>query len=217
LYWTFYNNTDNKMINYQNNDRLQQTQDTFKALVDAIIPRTPRLAEVYGEIMLYGALDFLTYEFLIWSLNHYYIPLAKPTAEMLDIVAERFVLIEGNERLLNSSSYQGWGTFAAISPSNRFHVLTQLEEQGFYFIDLPMTFREHPELILSIASALNRLTMMGYYSEWFGYGSTRLKEPNQRVLEFSPSSWTQVGYPGPSFSYRAQVIEYYKRREEHEQ
>ena len=46
-------------------------------------------------------------------------------------------------------------------------------------------------------------TMMGYYSEWYGYGSTRLNEPNQRVLEFYPFSWKQVGYPGPSLGYHA--------------
>lgn len=46
-------------------------------------------------------------------------------------------------------------------------------------------------------------TMMGYYSEWYGYGSTRLNEPNQRVLEFYPFSWKQIGYPGPSLGYHA--------------
>ena len=211
MYWTFYNSTDDKMKNFAfaySNILQQQTQDTFKALVDAIIPRTPRLAEVYGEFMFFGALDYQTYEFLILSLDNYYIPLAEPTAVMLDVVAEL---------LLNIPSYKGGGTFAAISPINRFLVLSRLEELEFHLIDLPMTFKEHPEFILSISSSLNRITMMGYYSEWFGYGSTRLMEPNQRVLEFSPSSWTQVGYPGPSFSYRAQVLEYYKRRAEHEQ
>ena len=46
-------------------------------------------------------------------------------------------------------------------------------------------------------------TMMGYYSEWSGYGSTRLDEPNQRKLEYYPISWKQVGYPGPSLGYHA--------------
>lgn len=225
MHWTYDNNTDNKdnkdnkdnrMINYQNNDSIQHTQDTFKVLVDAIIPRTPRLAKVYHEIMFFGALDFLIDEFMILSLNSYYISLANSTAELLDIAAERLLYIEGKERLFFDTRYPKGGTFAALSPSNRFRALILLEEMNIYFEDLPMTFREHPELILYITSALNRLTMMGYYSEWFGYGSTRLMTPNQRILEFSPLSWRQVGYPGPSFSYRAQVIEYYERRAEHE-
>ncbi len=46
-------------------------------------------------------------------------------------------------------------------------------------------------------------TMMGYYSEWSGYGTTRLNKPNQRILEYNPISWKQVGYPGPSLGYHA--------------
>lgn len=55
---------------------------------------------------------------------------------------------------------------------------------------------------LSVLQSLNRLTMMGYYSEWSGYGSTCLNPPNQRVLEYYPISWKQIGYPGPSSGYR---------------
>ena len=49
-----------------------------------------------------------------------------------------------------------------------------------------------------VVDVLIKLTMMGYYSEWYGYGLTRLDEANQRVLEFQPISWEQVGYPGPA-------------------
>jgi len=148
MYGSFYN-PNNKRVDAQNEDSQEYMQETFKALVDAIIPRTPELAEEYGKIQYYGALDFQTDEYLILSLNNYYSPLAKPTAEMLDMAAEQLV-------------------FA-----------------------------------LSITGDLNRLTMMGYYSEWYGYGSTRLKTPNQRKLEYFPLSWGQVEYPGPSLGYRA--------------
>lgn len=46
-------------------------------------------------------------------------------------------------------------------------------------------------------------TMMGFYSEWSGYGTTRLNKPNQRRLEYDPISWKQIGYPGPSQGYHA--------------
>lgn len=104
---------------------------TFQAYVDAVIPRSPRLAEEYGKIQYFGALDLHTDEYLILTLNH------------------------------NSISWA------------------------------------------ESESALNRITMMGYYSEWSGYGSTRLEKPDQRRLEFFPISWKQVGYPGPSLGYRA--------------
>ena len=124
----------------------------LKLFVDAIIPRSPGLAEEYGKIQYFGALDLHTNEYMILSLNSYYIPLAKPVAEMLDIAFEQF--------------------------------------------------QDNPGFILS-NSTLNRFTMMGYYSEWSGYGSTRLDAPGQRRLEYYPLSWDQVGYPGPSLGYRA--------------
>lgn len=57
----------------------------------------------------------------------------------------------------------------------------------------------------SSTNHLSRYTMMGYYSEWYGYGYgyTRLETPNNRILKFHPLSWKQVGYPGPSLGYRA--------------
>lgn len=55
---------------------------------------------------------------------------------------------------------------------------------------------------LKLSGSFVSETMMGYYSEWSGYGSTRLAEPDQRKLEFVPISWVQVGYPGPSLGYR---------------
>ncbi|MEL7655898.1 MAG: hypothetical protein AAGU75_08320 [Bacillota bacterium] len=105
------------------------TQETMKAFVDAIIPRSPRLAEEYGKIQYFGALDFHTDEYITFLLNHYNMP-------------------------------------------------------------------------FSIMGSFNRFTMMGYYSEWYGYGSTRLETPDQRRLEFFPLSWEQVEYPGPSLGYR---------------
>lgn len=122
---------------------MKQTEVTFKAFVDAIIPRTPELAEEYGRIQYFGALDLHTDEYLALSLNYY------------------------------------------------------------YFSYLPIAFKNNPELVLFSTGELNSLTMMGYYSEWSGYGSTRLNSPNHRKLEYFPLSWKQIGYPGPSSGYRA--------------
>jgi len=182
---------------------LKRTQETFQALVDAIIPRTPGLAEEYGRIQFFGALDLHTDEYITLSLNYYYIPLAEPMAEMLDVAAEQLVIMDGNNRLVNFSRFMGGSAFAAIDPSDRFRALTLLEQQNSYLADLPIPFQDDPELILYTTSSLNQFTMMGYYSEWSGYGSTRLETPNQRILEYYPLSWKQVGYPGPSLGYRA--------------
>ncbi|MDF2821451.1 MAG: hypothetical protein K0R15_1892 [Clostridiales bacterium] len=196
------NNEDFRRVKNQNNNSEQLTQETFKALVDAIIPRTPELAEEYGEIQYYGALDLYTDEYMVWSLNNYYIPLAKPMAQLLNLAAEQLEINDGNERKT---------LFAELEPYDRFRALVLLEELKLYFPDMLIPMQNYPGL-LSVTNDLVRLTMLGYYSEWSGYGSTRLETPNERILEYYPVSWEQVGYPGPSFSYRALVTEYYKTR-----
>jgi hypothetical protein len=196
------NNEDFRRKKNQNNNSEQLTQETFKALVDAIIPRTPELAEEYGEIQYYGALDLYTDEYMVWSLNNYYIPLAKPMAQLLNLAAEQLEINDGNERKT---------LFAELEPYDRFRALVLLEELKLYFPDMLIPMQNYPGL-LSVTNDLVRLTMLGYYSEWSGYGSTRLETPNERILEYYPVSWEQVGYPGPSFSYRALVTEYYKTR-----
>ncbi len=125
--------------------------DTFQTFADAVIPRSPGLAELYGRIQYYGASDLYTAEYLIMSLDSLSVPLAVPAAELLNKTADRY----GQED------------------------------------------------ILPVILSLNRLAMMGYYSEWPGYGNTRLESPNQRTLEYYPVSWEQIGYPGPSLGYRA--------------
>lgn len=130
------------------------------------------------------------------------IPLAIPTAEMLDEAAEQLLMIDGNNQL-NFSVFPRGGAYAALRPEDRLTALSLLEQLEINLSDLPQPFQDNPTLVLSITSSLNRTTMMGYYSEWYGYGGTRLNNPNQRELEFYPLSWEQVGYPGPSLGYPA--------------
>jgi len=200
MYGTFYN-PGNKMVKYQK-DSSRRTQETFQAYVDAVIPRTPGLAEEFGRIQFFGALNLHTDEYVMLSLNYYYIPMAEPTAEMLDVAAEQLVIMDANKSLVNFSRFMGGSAFAAIDHNDRFRAITLLEQLNIYLADLPIPFQGNSELILYTTSSLNRFTMMGYYSEWSGYGSTRLASPNQRKLEYYPLSWKQIGYPGPSLGYR---------------
>jgi hypothetical protein len=194
------NNIDDLFYSYQ------YTDEIFKAFVDAIIPRTPGLAEEFGKVQYYGALDLSIDEYMILSLNNFYFPLAYPTAQMLNIAAEQLVFLDRNIRL-ELSKYTGWNTFAVLTPYDRFRALTLLEDFRLNLSDLPIPFQDNPGYILYISSTLNRLTLMGYYSEWSGYGSTRLEAPDQRRLEYFPISWKQVGYPGPSLGYHALRME----------
>ncbi len=174
--------SDTNRINNMFTAAYQQTLDTFRTLVNAIIPRSPILAYEYGAVQYYGALDLHTDEFVILTLNSLSIPLAQPVANLLNIAA---------------NSYE------AQNPYNQFNVLTGLNLLKTDLSNLPLPFYNNPWLVAEIITSLLSYTMMGYYSEWAGYGSTRLERPNQRKLEYYPISWKQIGYPGPSLGYHA--------------
>jgi hypothetical protein len=193
--------SDDKIISSQIDYSSQHTEETFQAFVDAIIPRSPELAEEYGKIQYFGALDLHTDEYMVLSLNSYYIPLAEPMAEALDIASEQLVILDRENQFFRISPKEV--TFKAFDPIDRFRALTLLEQNEVYFAEQMAPVLNNPGLILSAIGRLNRFTMMGYYSEWSGYGSTRLDAPDQRRLEFYPLSWKQIGYPGPSLGYRA--------------
>lgn len=173
------------MDSISNNKISQHTEETLQAFVEAIIPRTPELAEEYGEIQYYGALDFQTEQYLLLSLNEFDHTLADSIVEMLDAAAKQLASIKGN----------GESTFSALSPGDRLLAMTLLRHNQITLDGLPMPFKNNA---FNIIDDLTKLTMMGYYSEWFGYGSTRLKGPDQRELEFYPMSWSQIEYPGPT-------------------
>ncbi|WP_342757315.1 hypothetical protein [Kineothrix sedimenti] len=164
--------------------------DTCMAFVEAIVPWTPRLAAEYGEIQYPGAVDALTYEYLVLSLYELgNVALLKSTVKTLDMAARELVISGGNEF---SMDIMGGGTinFAALVPSDRLAALNILKQQELSSYNSPMFTNKY------VVDLLVKMTMMGYYSEWFGYGSTRLDEPNQRIFEFMPFSWQQVSYPG---------------------
>ncbi|MGF7142164.1 hypothetical protein HNQ56_000574 [Anaerotaenia torta] len=168
-------------------------QNTFRAFAEAFIPRTPRLAEEYGRIQYYGAVDSETDQFLIYELEHYPIPMAQPVAELLNAAATQQLLDAG---------YPGVWDFTGLSQPEQLEVIQLLNQQMIEPELLPEIFQRNPDLIPVITATLNSLILLGYYSEWSGYGSTRLYPPEERVLEFTPVSWMQTGYPGPSPGYR---------------
>ncbi len=165
--------------------------ETFMAFVEAVIPWTPKLAAEYGEIQYPGAIDALTYEYLILSLHELGgVALLKSTVATLDMAARELLIRGGNEFSLDIMGGKAIN-FAALVPSDRLAALNILKQQEIASYNSPMFTDKY------VVDMLLKMTMMGYYSEWFGYGSTRLDEPNQRVFEFAPIGWQQVSYPGP--------------------
>lgn len=188
-----------EMIKFQNKYALPQTKATFRAWVDAIVPKT--------------ALDLHSDEYQIWALDHllslkiviknFNIYLANATAEMLNVAARQLIYTGGNKKPINPEKVPKEGTFAALEPNDRFRAVTLLEQLQVDLASLPIPFRNNPGFIHAITAVLTLLTTIGYYSEWSGYGSTRLKTPEKRKIEHFPTGWKQVGYPGPSMGYHA--------------
>lgn len=131
----------------EENNTEYYTDSALKAMVEFIIPRTPRLAKLYGDFMYYGALDLQVDEYVAMLIDN-------------------------------------------------------------YGIQIPVRILEMP----SMYGYFNRFVVLGFYSEWFGYGSTRFNAPGQRIREFDPISWEQVGYPGPSLSYITAYKQYIENR-----
>ncbi|MCZ8512786.1 hypothetical protein O9H85_10235 [Paenibacillus filicis] len=188
-----------------------QTITTFRALVEAIIPNTP-ISASYGPEQSAGALELGVHEYMIWELNHslslfvgYYlaeIPLAASTAMLLNDGAAQYI---ASGKAQDPQFFAVWrgSSFASLSPRDRIRVLAMLEQLDVDLGTLPPPYRNDGGLITFIVDFLNRGPMFGFYSEWSAYGSTRLKTPTERRLEYFPISWKQAGYPGVSKGYRA--------------
>jgi hypothetical protein len=192
-------------IKFQSNHTLLITQETFKALVDAIAPKSSELS--------IGALELHTEEYLIWTLNHIVtlvfvnkdinVPLANATAEMLNIAAEELIKKDEKEKSMDSVFISQKGTLAALEPSDRIRAIALLEERQIDLTILPFPFSKNQGFVLAITRLLTSLTTFGYYSNWSAYDTTRLETPEKRILEEFPAGWKEVRYPGPSKGYRA--------------
>ncbi|OXM87284.1 hypothetical protein [Paenibacillus rigui] len=185
-----------------------QTEATFRALVEAIVPNMPD----DGGVQAAGAVDTDIHQYMIWELNHslslfmgFYlanIPLACATAQMLNAGASE-LLASGNAQPAFSFAPGGECPFVSLSPFDRIRVLFMLEQLQVDLGRLPPPYKDDGGFVRFIVDYLNRGTMFGFYSEWSAYGSTRLRTPTERRLEYFPISWRQVGYPGVVKGYRA--------------
>lgn len=185
---------------------------TFQALVDTIIPTTLRQAEAEGTVTVAGAVQLCVDEFVMKEIDHsqfvpandnhrIQIPLSRSTAQLLDMGAEQLIGKGLAQPPLNPWHFPG-GQFAALSREDRLQTLALLDRLEIPLDLVPPPYQNNPGMIQTMIDSLTQLTMFGYYSEWFGYGTTRLFPPDYRQVEFFPPGWSLVGYPGPAFGYR---------------
>lgn len=183
-------------------------QATFQAFVDAIIPYTPELATLLGSEHAISASSLHVEDYLIWNLNHFIegknhnpYSLSEPTAYLLDTSALELLGKAWNYDVPNPHAFPNGGPFTILSPLDRLRAVSLLEEDKLNAAVFPGPYRHNAGLVKYMTALLIEFCLMGYYSEWSGYGSTRLAPPDARKLEYRPRSWKQVGYPGPSFGY----------------
>lgn len=192
--------TNQNNTTWEENTVFDYVLSTFRAYVDAMIPQSPGLAELFGRIQYYGAVDLSTAEFLIMSLDSYPLPLSIPVAEVLNIAARQYLYNQAEEWV--DPEYSDGLYFMRLTPQERLEAMETLiiPENVTYF---PIELQMNPDEIFPEIPWFYKMALMGYYSEWSGYGSTKLAPPTERVMEYIPISWQQIGYPGPSLGYRA--------------
>ncbi|MCR2805663.1 hypothetical protein [Paenibacillus soyae] len=182
------------------------TKAAFAAVVDAIIPL---------ELWMAGAFPNDWYEFVIKQIDHSQFvsygsgaqaggeALSLTTAKLLDIGAQELLRRGLMIMPMNNGPFVGGGLFARLSRIDRLRTIAILNQVAVPTGLLPPPYRNNPGLVQTMMDSLFQLTMFGYDSEWAGYGTTRLLPPDEQRVEFFPPAWRQIGYPGPSFGYRA--------------
>jgi hypothetical protein len=170
---------------------------TIQAAVDAILQASPMDELISGYVIV--VLD----QTLPPTVNQgVMIPFSKQTANLLDIAAIQLLYIEKRMRFYHIWAFSREGVFSTLSRSERLRAINLLERLEVPLESLPEPFTNNPGLTQSMKNTLTQLALLGYYSEWTGYGATRLKGPDVRRIEFFPMGWLQTNYPGPAFGYR---------------
>lgn len=189
------------------------TRETFSALLEAIIPETPELAEELGPEYEPGAVSVGLDEFFVTFLNELVavgLPgfghldnarLSEGVAAALDAAAAELLARGENEHPPTAESGAAGGPFARLSPRDRMRAISLFEEKEGDTGDLPGPFAESDGGL--IAQLMNGFAPFVYYSDWAGYDDYMAPRSER---EFDPDdivAWDQVEYPGIEDGYAA--------------
>lgn len=187
---------------------LGYTRHTLRAVVDALVPRTPELASSHGPEYVAGGVDVGLEEYLVEAFNGYQehhhgrvsrllkrfgvqnYPYATLVAILLDLMAVELLLRRDNEDPVPVATAKG--PFARLSAKDRLRAIDLLETGTLgqlaerYEETLP-----HLGTVRFLALGINTFPLLGYYSEWG-------MQPDGSV-----PGWEQTGYPGPRDGFAA--------------
>ncbi|MCY4732676.1 hypothetical protein KY092_19225 [Natronomonas gomsonensis] len=183
---------------------MSHTRGTFAALVDALVPETPELAD-RGEEHVPGGLAVGLEEAIIDRVNNFQevdggvlgaagydaTPMAPAVAVLLDTAAAELLVRRRSEDGFNSpaEAFAG-GPFSRLSREDRLRALRLLEDEGVF----PRLADRFDSAALGtiqfLASSLPILVEFVYYSE------ATADDGEERSL-----GWQQADYPGPADGY----------------
>ncbi|MEF8808601.1 hypothetical protein [Natronomonas sp.] len=180
---------------------MSYTRGTFAALVDAVVPETPELAD-RGEEHVPGGLAVDLEVAVVDRVNNFLethgaaaavsdaVPLAPIVATLLDIAAIELLVRRRTEDGLDTPG-GGFsrGVFSRLSRADRLRALRLLEDEGVVARLADRYDSAALGAVQFLASSLPILIEFVYYSELTG-------EDGDGSL-----GWEQTGYPGPAEGY----------------
>lgn len=173
------------------------TVATWRAVVDAVVPETPELADELGEEHAAGGLDvgleigviefvdgFLSPELAVRRVRQTgeTAPLSEALAAVLDAAASELLARGGNSEAPRPR-FDGGGPFASLARRDRFRAMADAERRG----------GKNGGFVVAIVAAFPAVL---YYSEWSGYDDFS-KLPSERSFSGDVQSWAQTSYEGP--------------------
>lgn len=183
---------------------MSHTRGTFAALVDALVPETPELAE-RGEEHVPGGLSVDLEVAVIERVNNFLethgvasafgetVPLAPAVATLLDVAAAELLVRRRAEDGLNTPDEAfSRGVFSRLSREDRLRALRLLEDEGAIARLSERFDAAGLGAVQFLASSLPILVEFVYYSE------ATAGEGEARSL-----GWRQADYPGPADGYAA--------------
>jgi hypothetical protein len=177
------------------------TRGTFAALVDAVVPETPELAD-RGEEHVPGGLAVGLETAVIERVDNFLethgaaaavsdaVPLAPVVATLLDITAVELLVRRRTEDGLHTPDEEcSRGVVARLARADRLRALRLLEDEGVVARLADRYDSAALGVVQFLASSLPILIEFVYYSELTG-------EDGDGSL-----GWEQTGYPGPAEGY----------------
>jgi hypothetical protein len=194
------------------------TQATFTAVVDAVIPDTPEVADDLGAEHESGGLDIGLDAYLIEYVNTLFsavtpastggnLRLAEAVAKVCDAAATELLARGENEERPDPTRFEGGGPFASLAREDRLRALALLDEKDADTgalsavaadADVPAPVVEGtaglvPQLVVAFTQVI-------YYSEWQGYEDISAPPSNRSFSETVDGerlqSWRQTDFPG---------------------